>query len=567
MGAPTQLQSLLPRLFEDDLFLAVEKPAGLDVGGLEGQTGVIEILSGLRGKREEFFVVNRLSRYESGVLLLGKTAEAAEFVRSGLKSQRVDQEFVAVVIGRMKERRIIVEAGSGGRPKLERVKAVVAARRGDRTKRIVPKPGTRSLARVDGENVTTLLQIEQGERRTLLRCHTSAPNTHVLRAQLRSVRLRLVGDNVHDPSPKRQLNEATCLHLAKLTFHHPGLRTRVGVTSPAPDFSAALGGGFDVERVLRAALARRLPILIDKQTDSLRLITGPLEGLRGINAEIFGNVVILYVLDEKSDDRNLLARIGRWYTSALEAKSVYAKPFVKDRIGAAEKTADRLRTPKPLLGKTASEQIEIRERNLKYLIRPYDGFSVGLFLDHRENRARIHDVAKGADVLNLFAYTCGFSMAAAVGGARSTTSVDVSVKNLEWGKGNFTLNHVDHADHTFIRSDAMDYLQRAKRQEKMFDLIVIDPPSFAHGRGSKKDFSIATDLPELIAAAVEVLRPGGGIMVSTNFRKLSLRDLKELVRKGSGRRRGKVVEAPALPLDFAIDRDHAKTIFLKFDGE
>jgi|CXWL01.1.fsa_nt_gi 23S rRNA (cytosine1962-C5)-methyltransferase len=561
------IQTLLPRLFEDELFLAVEKPAGLDVGGQEGQTGIIEILAGMRGKREKFFVVNRLSRYESGVLLLGKTAEAADFVRSGLRAQRVDQEFVAVVIGRMKERRMVVEAGSKGVRTKPETKLAPAPRRGDRSRRVVPKAGTRPIVRGDGENITTLLQIEQGERRTLLRCHTSASNTHELRAQLRSVRLRLVGDNVHDPSPKRQLNEATCLHLAKLTFHHPGLRTRVGVTSPAPDFSAALGGGFDVERVLRAALARRLPILIDKQTDSLRLITGPLEGLRGINAEIFGNVVILYVLDEKSDDRNLLARIGKWYNSALDAKSVYAKPFVKDRIGAAEKNAERLRSPKPLLGRTASEQIEIRERNLKYLIRPYDGFSVGLFLDHRENRARIHDAAKGADVLNLFAYTCGFSAAAAVGGAKSTTSVDVSVKNLEWGKANFALNHVELADHTFIRSDAMDYLQRARRQEKAFDLIVIDPPSFAHGRGSKKDFSIANDLPELIAAAVEVLRPGGGMMVSTNFRKLSLRDLKELVRKGSGRRRGKVVDAPSLPLDFAIDRDHAKTIFLQFDGD
>ncbi len=560
------IQALLPRLFEDEQFLAVEKPAGLDVGGQEEQTGVIEILKQMRGKREEFFVVNRLSRYESGVLLLGKTAEAADFVRSGLKAQRVDQEFVAVVIGRMKDRRILVDSKiKSARPKAELASA--SPRRGDRSKRVIVRPGDRVNAKKEGEKITTLLQIQQGERRTLLRCHTSAPNTHVLRAQLRSVHLRLVGDNVHDPSPKRQLNEATCLHLAKLTFHHPGLRSRVGVTSPPPDFSAALTGGFDVERVLRAALARRLPILMAKETDSFRLITGPLEGLRGINAEVFGNVVIIYVLDEKSDDKTLLGRIGRWYVPALEAKSVYAKPCVKDRIGAAEKNADRLRSPKPLLGKPASEQFEIRERNLKYLVRPYDGFSAGLFLDHRENRARIHDASKGADVLNLFAYTCGFSVAAAVGGAMSTTSVDVSAKNLEWGKANFTLNHVELANHTFIRSDAMDFLRRAQRQEKTFDLIVIDPPSFAHGRGSKKDFSIAADLPELIAEAVAVLRPGGGLMVSTNFRKLSLRDLKELVRKGSGKRRGKVVDAPPLPLDFAIDRDHAKTIFLRYDGE
>lgn len=563
MSASLKLQSLLPRLFEDDHFLAVEKPAGLDVGGQVDQFGVVEILRQIRSKSENFFVVNRLSRYESGVLLLAKSADAADFVRTGLKAQRVDQEFVAVVIGKMKERRILV--GSTSRHTRELVgKAAVPARRGDRSRRVVRKSPTSSSRPAEGQ-VTTLIQIDQAERRTLLRCHTSAPNTHVLRAQLRSAGLRLVGDNVHDPSHKRQLNENTSLHLAKLTFHHPELRTRVGVTSPAPDFSAALQGGFDVERVLRAALARRLPILIEKATDSFRLITGPVEGLRGINAEVFGDVVILYVLDEKSDDRELLTRIGRWYMTELGARCVYAKPFIKNRVGADSEIENRLRSSKPFLGKPAQEQFDIRERNIKYLIRPYDGFSVGLFLDQRDNRARIHDAAGGAAVLNLFAYTCGFSTAAAVGGAASTTSVDVSARNLEWGKANFALNHVDAAGHEFIRSDALDYLRRAKRQEKSFNLIVIDPPSFAYGRGSKKDFSIVTDLPDLIAGAVEVLQPGGGMMVSTNYRKMSLRDLKELVRKGTGKRRCKVVDAPALPLDFAMDRDQSKTMFLKFD--
>jgi 23S rRNA (cytosine1962-C5)-methyltransferase len=559
----SMLQNLIPRLFEDDHFLAVEKPAGLDVGGQEDQFGVVEILQRVRGKSDDFFVVNRLSRYESGVLLLGKSAEAAEFVRTGLKAQRVDQEFVAVVIGKMKERRMLVGA-SAKQTREPAGKVAVPARRGDRSRPVVRRPGAAPGRAAGGPN-TTLIQVEQGERRTLLRCHTSAPNTHVLRAQFRSAGLRLLGDNVHDPSHKRQLNENTSLHLSKLTFHHPGLRSRVGVTSAAPDFSAALGGGFDVERVLRAALARRLPILMEKTTDSVRLITGPVEGLRGVNAEVFGEVIVLYVLDEKSDDRQLLTRIGRWYMSELGAGSVYAKPFIKNRAGADRSIENRLRSSKPFLGKPAPEQLAIRERNLRFHVRPFDGFSVGLYLDQRDNRARVHDSASGAAVLNLFAYTCGFSVAAAMGGASVTTSVDVSARNLEWGKANFALNHIDPADHEFIRSDAMDYLRRAKRQEKSFDLIVIDPPSFAYGRGSKKDFSISADLPGLIAGAVEVLRPGGGMLISTNYRKMSLRDLKERVRQGAGGRRCRVVDAPPLPLDFIMDRDQSKSLFLKCD--
>ena len=100
---------------------------------------------------------------------------------------------------------------------------------------------------------------------------------------------------------------------------------------------------------------------------------------------------------------------------------------------------------------------------------------MGLFLDQRDNRRRIRAQARGKDVLNLFAYTCGFSVAAAAGGAASTVSVDLSPKALEWGRANFALSHLDPSDHQFIKSDAFDYLRRAARQGKRFDIIILDP--------------------------------------------------------------------------------------------
>lgn len=578
MNADSLIQKLIPNLYEDDRFLVVDKPAGIDVGGLpeKGVTGLVELLSDLhpresplspskgegRGEAQgnrPLFVINRLSRYESGVLILGKDAESAAFVRNGLKAMRVQQEYLAVVIGRMTDRQIVFDGGKGatrGRSR-EQVKSL-RTRAGVAGRSAAAKPSAAPVPNAP----TTLTRLQQSERRALLRVRTSVPNTHALRAMLRSVRLRLLGDNVHDASTRPQQNESTRLHLAKVTFHHPALKTRITIASPPPDsFAAVLGGGVDIERPLRAALTRRIACLKDADTDCFRLISGGSEDLTGLNAEKYGDLILLQLLDARADDRELLMRVVRWYRSLFEVWAVYAKPFVKERTRLDETTARRIASPKPLWGDPVPPQIEVRERGLRFAIRPYEGFNVGLFLDHRHNRARVREMASGADVLNLFAYTCGFSVAAAAGGAKSTVSVDLSPKNLEWGRTNFALNGIELADHTFIRSDAADYLKRAKRQGLAFDLIIIDPPSFAHGKSSGGDFSIMTDLPKLVSNAVDVLRPGGTIMVSTNYRRMSLAGLKERVRQGAGSRRMKITSAPPLPPDFAVDRDHSKTVF------
>ena len=174
-------------------------------------------------------------------------------------------------------------------------------------------------------------------------------------------------------------------------------------------------------------------------------------------------------------------------------------------------------------------------------------------------------MSDGKDVLNLFAYTCGFSVAAAAGGANSTVSVDISPGNLDWGKANFARNSLEAGDHQFIRSDAAAYLERAHRQSKRFDLIVVDPPTFSHGRRRKQSFSVERDLTHLIAASVDVLRSGGVMMLSTSYRKLSIQDLRKRAQAGARGRRFKVIATPPLPIDYAMDRDHAKTAFLQFE--
>ena len=296
----------------------------------------------------------------------------------------------------------------------------------------------------------------------------------------------------------------------------------------------------------------------------MRLLTGPAEYLPELIVERLGEAIVFQVLEDNESLMSSLRRIAAYYRDLLQAKAVYVKRFVKDRTSADPQLRESLYSATPLVGTAVAPQIEVRERDMVFGVRPYDGFNVGLFPDQRDNRARIRSLAAGQDVLNLFAYTCGFSVAAALGGATRTTSVDLSPRNLEWGKANFRLNHLNPDDHEFVAADALDYANRAAKHERAFDIIVADAPTFAHGRKSGKDFAIERDMPKLVAALQAVLRSDGLLMLSTNNRKLSLRAIKERIKIGAGRRKFQIIDVPELPLDYAVDRAHAKTLFVRF---
>lgn len=538
------------------------KPAGVDVGGLEKQysPGLIELLGGLRQKGESLHAVNRLSRYESGILILAKNAAAAAHFRAEWKNGRVAQEYIAVVRGRMEKPRLVLGAEA------ETDVRTLRGKKKEFGKRRPVRPAQRVPAKI-GEGSTELFRLEMAEKRTLVRCETKVSTTHALRAQLRSVGLRLLGDALHDRSTRAPAHYETCLHLSQVRLSmSSGERPTVLKAAPGPEFPPALHGEKNIERALHAALVRRLPLLDAPETDTFRLLNGASEDVPGLVVEKLGPVMIFQTHDPPPWLTPKLKEIARWFTNRLDVRSVYLKPFVKNRQDADFDVESILRSDKPFVGKAAPAEYEIDERGLKFVVRPYDGYSVGLFLDQRDNRSRVREMANGKRVLNLFAYTCGFSVAAAAGGAEQTVSVDVAVKNLEWGKVNFRLNGIDLERHLFFRSDAAEFLSRMKKQGKRFDLIVLDPPSFAHGRGSKKDFSVLEDLGSLVGAAAEVLSSDGVLLVSTNHRKLTLRGLIERVRRGTSRGRIEILETPPLPIDFAMDPDYAKTVIARISG-
>jgi putative methylase len=148
----------------------------------------------------------------------------------------------------------------------------------------------------------------------------------------------------------------------------------------------------------------------------------------------------------------------------------------------------------------------------------------GLFLDHRNTRYKVGNMAAGKRFLNLFSYTGSFTVYAATGGAIYSETVDLSNTYLDWAKRNFQLNNMDLNQHQIVRADVFQYLQDAAKQNKQFDLIVLDPPSFSNSKKMLDILDIQRDQAKLIDGAMNVLASDGLLYFSNNLRTFILND-------------------------------------------
>jgi 23S rRNA G2069 N7-methylase RlmK/C1962 C5-methylase RlmI len=274
----------------------------------------------------------------------------------------------------------------------------------------------------------------------------------------------------------------------------------------------------------RHALTRREASLT-VATNAWRAFDGAGDGLDGIYVDRLNTAAILSVYDdagwgdeEISDASDeVLAQM-----SGLGVEAVYVKAFARDRSRLGGQAPEEARAFSPRSGIAQPEAIVVHEYDTHFEVRPYDGFSTGLFLEHREHRRAL--ATRGATrVLNLFAYTCGFSVPLALAGAH-VTNVDVSSRYLNWGARNHALNDVELAHVRYARMDAQAYLAyAAKHDHERFDLVVIDPPTFgaADKRRGVKPWKAVDDYPALLTAAVAVLTPDGAIFAATNARPLA----------------------------------------------
>jgi 23S rRNA (cytosine1962-C5)-methyltransferase len=318
------------------------------------------------------------------------------------------------------------------------------------------------------------------------------------------------------------------------------------------------------------------------KTDAFRLFGGEADGFDGIYVDRYGPACTLITYEgrvpETLDVQAACSAVLE-ATTELGVRAVYHKPFAKDRSKLGGLGPDVLTEPTPCAGETQGEFILVREHGMTLEVRMFDGFSTGLFLDQRENRRFLAEwistkkVAKkpgwateeagggglnpdAPRVLNMFAYTCAFSVACAMAGA-ATTSVDVSGKYLDWGKRNFVHSGLNPDLHRFARMDSFEFLRYAKRKQMAFELIILDPPSFSTANKRKKipAWSSTDHYGPLIREAMEVLAPGGAIFASTNTRELCMQGrMDRMIEQATGYRATQI-ELPGAPQDFARERE------------
>ncbi len=167
--------------------------------------------------------------------------------------------------------------------------------------------------------------------------------------------------------------------------------------------------------------------------------------------------------------------------------------------------------------------VEVGEGGLRFQVNFTDYLDTGLFLDHRPTRALLRELAPGTRFLNLFAYTGTASVYAAAGGARSTTTVDMSRTYLDWAQRNLDRNGYTGPAHRFVQEDCLAWLnQQAQQAPGSFDLIFLDPPTFSNSKRMVENFDVQRDHVLLLRDALQLLSPGGVLIFSNNFRRFKL---------------------------------------------
>lgn len=283
-----------------------------------------------------------------------------------------------------------------------------------------------------------------------------------------------------------------------------------------------LWGALDLARALREA------ILID-DTTGYRLVHGENDGLPGLRIDRWGHAVVI-VLDSPAV-APLLDEVVAWLQDRLAPRSIYLcyRPDPRD-----DRDFSRVE-PRPglLAGHPLTADLIVRERGMAMKVRPWEGPDVGMYPDMREVRAFLAPYWGGQRVLNTFAYTGAFSVAAALGGAVEIVSVDLSTSYLDRLESNLHANELDLELHEILAEDTFKALDRFRRTGRSFDRVILDPPSFSHsGAGT---WSAKRDYPRLAAAAMRVLAPGGWLIAASNQGQLSPRDFRGFIVEAARR--------------------------------
>ena len=305
------------------------------------------------------------------------------------------------------------------------------------------------------------------------------------------------------------------------------------------------------EALFRQAKEKRKAYYQDDLTTAFRLFNQEGDGFGGLTVDLYGDYAVF-----------------SWYNSYVyQIRQTISETFRQvfpEVLGTYEKIRFKGLDYESahVYGQEAPDFFTVLENGVLYQVFMNDGLMTGIFLDQHEVRGSLVDgLAMGKSLLNMFSYTAAFSVAAAMGGASQTTSVDLAKRSRELSQAHFQANGISTDDHRFIIMDVFEYFKYAKRKGLTYDVIVLDPPSFA--RNKKQTFSVAKDYHKLISQSLEILNPGGIIIASTNAANVSRQKFTEQIDKGFAGRSYQILNKYGLPADFAYNKKDESSNYLK----
>jgi 23S rRNA (cytosine1962-C5)-methyltransferase len=296
-------------------------------------------------------------------------------------------------------------------------------------------------------------------------------------------------------------------------------------------------------------------------TNAYRLVNGEGDGLPGLTVDRYGEFLMVQIYC--AGWRRHLKLVTQALEELLSPAGIYEKTRPQ-KTRELESQSDTKKYGQLLAGRPAPEPLLVQENGLSFQVSLERGLNTGLFLDQRKNRRDLTGRVKGKRVLNLFSYTGAFSVAAASAGASAVTSVDASAGYMDAARANFSANRLDQKRYEFVVGDCLAVLDEMARQQKCYDVIVMDPPSFS--TTSKSRFTTRGGTSDLVAAALKLLKAGGLLIASSNHQKVDLADYLKELRRGALQAGSslQVVSLAGQPEDFPYPVTFPEGRYLKY---
>lgn len=295
--------------------------------------------------------------------------------------------------------------------------------------------------------------------------------------------------------------------------------------------------------------------LREQNCTAYRWLFGEGDGLPGITVDLYGDYAVVQTYMEGA-----IALLD-WLVKALREIAPLQGILWRTKHQEGEENKDN--KTQLLWGKEPKGTITVKEHGLLFQVDLKTGQKTGLFLDHRENRHFVSTISRGKTVLNCFSYTGAFSLYALRGGASHVTNVDVGKQLAEVANTNVRLNQFDGDRHHFVTADCFDLLNRYAAEQKTFDIVILDPPSFA--KNKKNRFAAIRAYSKLNALALQCVTPGGLLISASCTSQVSPEDFKTMLAAAAGGdRRIQIIHEAGQPIDHPIPAGFPEGRYLKF---